>query len=94
MLTPNSALLAPVVHKLGKHSQLDPDEIEADLSMGVLSLTVLNKHKVVINSHRAARQIWMSAQRKAWHFDPSPGAPTFTTANAELVTTVETVLSR
>src|ERR1700712_2209748 len=70
----------------------DPDEVEADLSMGVLSLTVLNKHKVVINSHRAARQIWMAAQRKAWHFDPSPGAATFTTATAELVTTVEAVL--
>ena len=70
----------------------DPDEVEADLSMGVLSLTVLNSHKVVINSHRAARQIWMSAQRKAWHFDPSPSAPTFTTASAELVDTVEKVL--
>ncbi len=70
----------------------DPDEIEADLSMGVLSLSVLNKHKVVINSHRAARQIWMAAQRKAWHFDPTPGAATFTTTTAELVATVEQVL--
>ena len=70
----------------------DPDEIEADLAMGVLSLTVLNKHKVVINSHRAARQIWMAAQRKAWHFDPRPETATFTTASAELVATVEQVL--
>ena len=70
----------------------DPDEVEAEFSLGVLSLTVHNRHKVIINSHRAARQIWMAAQRKAWHFDPSPGAPTFTTANAELVATVEQVL--
>lgn len=70
----------------------DPDEVEAELAMGVLSLTVLNRHKVVINSHRAARQIWMAAQRKAWHFDPSPNAQ-FTTANAELVAAVEQVLS-
>ncbi|HRI18809.1 MAG TPA: iron donor protein CyaY, partial [Burkholderiaceae bacterium] len=70
----------------------DPDEIEAELAMGVLSLTVQNQHKVVINSHRAARQIWMAAQRKAWHFDPSPATRSFSTATAELVTTVEEVL--
>ena len=70
----------------------DPDEIEAELAMGVLSLTVQNQHKVVINSHRAARQIWMAAQRKAWHFDPSPATRSFSTATAELVTTVEQVL--
>mgnify|MGYP002137272756 CR=1 FL=1 len=50
----------------------DPDEIEAELALGVLSITVLNQHKVVINSHRAARQIWMAAERNAWHFDPEP----------------------
>ena len=70
----------------------DPDEIEAELALGVLSITVLNQHKVVINSHRAARQIWMAAQRKAWHFDPSPATRSFSTATAELVTTVEQVL--
>ena len=25
--------------------------------------------KYVVNSHRAARQIWMAAERSAWHFD-------------------------
>ena len=70
----------------------DPDEVEAELAMGVLSLTVQNQHKVVINSHRAARQIWMAAQRKAWHFDPSPATRTFSTPSAELVATVEQVL--
>lgn len=70
----------------------DPDEVEAELAMGVLSLTVQNQHKVVINSHRAARQIWMAAQRKAWHFDPNPASASFTTADAELLATVEKVL--
>ena len=71
----------------------DPDEVECELSMEVLTLTVHNTHKVVVNSHRAARQIWMAAQRKAWHFDPRPAADTFVTADAELVATVEKVLS-
>jgi len=27
--------------------------------------------RIVINSHRAARQIWMAAVSTAWHFDPA-----------------------
>ena len=49
----------------------DPDEVEVELSMGVLTLTLGDGGKVVINSHRAAGQIWMAAFRKAWHFDPT-----------------------
>jgi CyaY protein len=30
----------------------------------------------VVNSHRAARQIWMAADRSAWHFDLAEGAAT------------------
>ena len=48
----------------------DPDELEADLSMGVLTITMGDGNKVVINSHRAAGQIWMAAFRTAWHFSP------------------------
>ncbi len=77
----------------------DPDEIEADLSMGVLTLTVGSQgvakagHKVVINSHRAARQIWMAAQRTAWHFDVDPASKQWKTKDAELVGALEQVLT-
>jgi CyaY protein len=49
---------------------LDPDEVEVSTSAGVLRLDLRDGTKIVINSHRAARQIWMAAVATAWHFDP------------------------
>jgi CyaY protein len=70
----------------------DPDEVEAYLGGDVLTLTLGNGQKIIINRHRAARQIWMAAMRRAWHFDPdSSGA--WRTKDAELVSTLEQVLS-
>ena len=59
---------------LGK---LDPDELESEYSAGVLTLELAGGEKIVINSHRAAGQIWMAAFRTAWHFTPEaqPAGP-------------------
>ena len=46
--------------------------MEADLESGILTLEFDDGDKYVINSHRAARQIWMAANRNAWHFDWLP----------------------
>ena len=51
-------------------SEVDPDECEVSTSDGVLKLALRDGTRVVINSHRAARQIWMAAVATAWHFDP------------------------
>lgn len=51
-------------------SEVDPDECEVTSSDGVLKLALRDGTRVVINSHRAARQIWMAAISTAWHFDP------------------------
>jgi CyaY protein len=51
-------------------SDVDPDECEVSTSDGVLKLALRDGTRVVINSHRAARQIWMAAISTAWHFDP------------------------
>src|SRR5439155_18201485 len=48
----------------------DPDELEVELSAGVLTLTFADGQKIVVNSHRAAGQIWMAGFRTAWHFSP------------------------
>ena len=45
------------------------EEIDPDLESGVLSIHFDDGAKYVVNSHRAARQIWMAAERQAWHFD-------------------------
>lgn len=48
---------------------LDDDRLDAELASGVLSVEIQGAGKIVINSHRAALQIWMAAGAKAWHFD-------------------------
>src|SRR5215470_14464355 len=51
-------------------ADVDPDEVEVSTSDGVLRLDLRDGTRIVINSHRAARQIWMAAIASAWHFDP------------------------
>lgn len=50
--------------------ELDPDDVEVSTSAGVLRLDLRDGTRIVINSHRAAGQIWMAAVATAWHFDP------------------------
>ena len=55
-------------------ADIDPDDIEVSTSEGVLRLDLRDGTRIVINSHRAARQIWMAAVASAWHFDPPSSA--------------------
>ena len=55
----------------GAISEIDPDDVEVSTSDGVLRLDLRDGTRIVINSHRAARQIWMAAVSSAWHFDPA-----------------------
>lgn len=72
------------------------DEIDPDLQMGVLSINFDDGTKYVVNSHRAARQIWMAADRQAWHFDYEAAGAQWraTQSNDELWATLEAVLER
>lgn len=56
-------------------SVLDDSGIDAEveLSLGVLTIEFPDGAKYVVNSHRAAQQIWMAAERSAWHFDLGEG---------------------
>ena len=78
---------------------VDLDGLEADLESGILTLEFEDGTKYVVNSHRAARQIWMAAERNAWHFDVDPASPPPGTWRAsksgeELVATLAGVVSR
>src|SRR5689334_20884330 len=53
------------LHKLESALQ---DEVEVDLSGGVLTLEFDDGARFVVNSHAAAQQIWLSANMTAWHF--------------------------
>lgn len=49
--------------------ELELSGIECELSSDILTIELSSGDRYVVNSHRAARQIWMAADRSAWHFD-------------------------
>jgi CyaY protein len=73
-----------------------PEGVEADLESGILTLEFEDGGKFVVNSHRAARQIWMAAERTAWHFDYAPATDRWISAKTgeELWSTLEAIVSR
>jgi len=76
----------------------DVDDVEAELSQGVLTLQFEQGSPYVINSHRSAGQIWMAAERTAWHFSPSDDEATCWRSDKppheELWSTLERILSQ
>src|ERR1700685_4111717 len=66
----DEAARAELGHLEDSLSDVDPDDVEVSTSDGVLRLDLKDGTKIVINSHRAARQIWLAAVASAWHFDP------------------------
>jgi CyaY protein len=76
---------------------LDALDIEAELELGVLKISFEDSPDYVVNSHRAARQIWMAAERAAWHFDPSEDGSRWVSSkppHEELHDALAAVLSR
>jgi len=47
---------------------VDPDNIDCEHAGDVMTLTFPGKKKCVVNTQRAARQIWLAANARAWHF--------------------------
>jgi CyaY protein len=51
---------------------IEDEAIEAELAADIVNIEFRDGEKYVVNSHRAARQIWVAAERSAWHFDWDP----------------------
>lgn len=74
--------------------EIDPDELEVELSQGVLTCTFADGQRLIVNSHHAAGQIWMAAFRTAWHFSPreAEGGVTWRTEKDELHATLRKLI--
>jgi CyaY protein len=71
------------------------DELFAELAGDVLTIEFADQSRYVVNSHLAARQIWLAADRSAWHFDPaSDGRWLDRRSGAELWATVQQLLTK
>jgi CyaY protein len=75
---------------------IQSDEVEAELASDILTIEFSDGARYVLNSHRAARQIWLSAERSAWHFDFQPPTKTWVAAKtgAELWATLADLVSK
>jgi CyaY protein len=72
------------------------DEVFAELAGDVLSIEFDDQTRYVANSHSAARQIWLAAERSAWHFDYVPEQARWIErkSQGELWATLEAALSK
>jgi CyaY protein len=50
----------------------DPDELDCDLAMGVLSMEFADGTRCIMNRQTAAHQIWLAAGASSWHFAQDP----------------------
>lgn len=75
---------------------LDLPGFEAELASDILTLEFVDGARYVVNSHRAARQIWMAAELSAWHFDWIVEKSRWIAAKSgdELWSTLEAALTR
>lgn len=59
-------ILDRILHRV---DEVDPDVVEAVPSAGVVRLDWQGARRDwVVNSQRAALQIWLAAEQRAWHF--------------------------
>ena len=54
---------------------IDPDDVDTQLAMGVLTMEFADGTKCIMNRQTAAHQIWLAYGATAWHFEPgeAPG---------------------
>jgi CyaY protein len=47
---------------------VDPEVVDCEAAGDVVTLTLRGAGKCIINTQRPARQIWLAANARAWHF--------------------------
>jgi CyaY protein len=85
------SLAEQALHELDAAVSAD-EELEVGLAMGVLTIQFPDRARYIINSHRAARQIWMAAGARAWHFDWTGSSWVAAKTDEELWATVDGLL--
>jgi CyaY protein len=53
---------------------VDPEVVDCEVAGDVVTLTLRGGRKCVVNTQRPARQIWLAATSRAWHFSWDPAA--------------------
>jgi iron donor protein CyaY len=51
------------------YEAVDPDLAEVSLSQGTLTITFLEKQRLMLTPQPSPRQLWAAFRDRAWHFD-------------------------
>ena len=49
--------------------EVDPSDVDTTSAGDVLTLTLKDGVRCIVNTQRPTRQIWLAARASAWHFD-------------------------
>jgi CyaY protein len=87
------AFMAEVLDAL---DEFDPDDVDAQLAMGVLTMEFRDGTKCIMNRQTAAHQIWLAEGATAWHFEKDETTNTWvdTKGRGDLKAILSDVLSR
>ena len=74
----------------------DPDEVEAEMSQGVLKLTFGDGSRCILNRQSAVHQMWLAEGATAWHFsfDAAQSAWLDTKGRGELTAILSAILGK
>lgn len=53
---------------LGAIDRLDPEDVEADARADVVNITLRDGTRLVLNTQRPVRQLWLAGAGRGWHF--------------------------
>lgn len=83
--------LSDLMAALDEHA----DDVDAELTGDVLEIELPDDSRIILNTQRPARQLWMAADRNAWHFSYRPEQNQWwdARANSELWGTLSSALS-
>jgi iron donor protein CyaY len=56
---------------------VDPDDADVEPSGDVIRIDLRNGQRIVLNTQRPARQIWLAGGQSAWHFSYDAGSATW-----------------
>jgi CyaY protein len=81
---------------LAQLDEIDPDDLDTQLAMGVLTMEFPDGKKCIMNRQTAAHQIWLAHGATAWHFalDEDSGEWRDTKGRGELREVLATTLSQ
>jgi CyaY protein len=75
--TYNQLVSAAFKRILAAADALDPDDLEAESTGDMVTLTAASREKCIINTQRAVRQIWVAGRGQGIHFTYEPASGTW-----------------